>query len=334
MGANELSRREFLKVTAAAGGFALSAGWTQVFGQEKFGPDSMPNGAVDNPLVFVSIAPNGIVTITCHRAEMGQGVRTGMPMIVADELEADWSKVRVVQAPGDELRFGNQDTDGSRTTRHFFMPMRRCGAAARAMLEAAAAARWGVPASEVEARNHELVHRASGRKLGFGAVAADAAEASGAEARRAPPEEAREFRYIGKGRTRIVDAMAMTTGRAVYGQDVVLPDMHFAVVARAPVYGGKVVSFDAAAAMKVPGVVKVVEIKDTAIPSAFQPLAGVAVIAQNTWAAMKGREALSIKWDDGANATYDSDAYRAALTKAATGPGKQIRSQPAMSTRR
>ena len=326
MGANELSRREFLKVAAAAGGFALSAGWTQVFAQEKYGADSMPNGAVDNPLVFVSIAPDGIVTITCHRAEMGQGVRTGMPMIVADELEADWSRVRVVQAPGDELRFGNQDTDGSRSTRHFFMPMRRCGAAARTMLEAAAAARWGVPASEVQARNHELIHRGSGRKLGFGAVAADAAKRplpAPAELRLKKPAE---FRYIGKGRTRIVDGMAMTTGRAVYGQDVVLPEMHFAVVARSPVYGGKVASFDAAAAMKVPGVVKVVEIKDTAIPSAFQPLAGVAVIAQNTWAAMKGRDALGIQWNDGANAAYDSDAYRTALMEAVNRPGKQIRS--------
>ena len=325
MGASELSRREFLKVTAAAGGFALSAGWTQVFAQEKYGSDSMPNGAVDNPLVFVSIAANGIVTITCHRAEMGQGVRTGMPMIVADELEADWSKVRVVQAPGDELRFGNQDTDGSRSTRHFFMPMRRCGAAARTMLEAAAAARWGVPVSEVQARNHELVHKASGRKLGFGAVAADAAKLPVPKADQLRLKKPEEFRYIGKGRTRIVDAMAMTTGRAVYGQDVVLPDMHFAVVARSPVYGGKVASFDAAAAMKVPGVVKVVEIKDTPIPSAFQPLGGVAVIAQNTWAAMKGREALNIKWNDGANASYASDAYQKALTAAANGPGKQIR---------
>jgi isoquinoline 1-oxidoreductase subunit beta len=326
MGARELSRREFLKVTAAAGGLALSAGWTPVFAQEKYGPDSMPNGAVDNPLVFVSIAASGIVTITCHRAEMGQGVRTGMPMIVADELEADWSKVRVAQAPGDELRFGNQDTDGSRSTRHFFMPMRRCGAAARAMLEAAAAARWGVPASEVQARNHELVHSASGRKLGFGAVAADAAKLPVPKADQLRLKKSEEFRYIGKGRTRIVDAMAMTTGRAVYGQDVVLPDMHFAVVARSPVYGGKVASFDASAAMKVPGVVKVVEIKDTPIPSAFQPLAGVAVIAQNTWAAMKGREALTIKWDSGANGSYASDAYQKALTAAANGPGKQIRS--------
>lgn len=326
MGALEFSRRSFLKATAAAGGLTLSAGWTHVFAQEKYGKDSMPHGAVENPLVFVSIAANGIVTITCHRAEMGQGVRTGVPMIVADELEADWRKVRVVQAPGDELRYGNQDTDGSRTTRHFFMPMRRCGAAARQMLEAAAAARWGVPASEVRAINHELVHKASGRKLGFGAVAADAAKLPVPATDQLRLKKPAEFRYIGKGKTRIVDGFAMTTGRAVYGQDVVLPGMLFAVVARAPVLGGKLASFDAGAAMKVPGVVKVVEIKDTAIPAAFQPLAGVGVIATNTWAAIKGREALNIKWNDGAHGSYASDAYEAALTASANAPGKEVRS--------
>jgi isoquinoline 1-oxidoreductase beta subunit len=326
MGALELSRRTFLKATAAAGGLTLTAGWTSVFAQDKFGANSMPHGAVDNPLVFVSIAANGIVTITCHRAEMGQGVRTGVPMIVADELEADWRRVRVVQAPGDELRYGNQDTDGSRTTRHFFMPMRRCGAAARHMLEAAAAARWGVPAPEVEARNHELIHKPSGRKVGFGAVAADAAKQPVPAVDQLRLKKPAEFRYIGKGKTRIVDGFAMTTGRAVYAQDVVLPGMLFAVVARSPVHGGKVASFDAAAAMKVPGVVKVVEIKETAIPSAFQPLAGVGVIAQNTWAAMRGREALMIKWEDGANGSYASDAYQAALTASANAPGKEIRS--------
>src|SRR5437867_11492257 len=120
---------------------------------KKYGADGMPHGWVDDPLAFVSIAEDGTVTIVCHRSEMGQGVRTGMPMIVADELEADWKRVRVAQAPGDEKRFGNQDTDGSRSTRHFFEPMRRCGAAARAMLEAAAAERWKVPVTEVEARN-------------------------------------------------------------------------------------------------------------------------------------------------------------------------------------
>ena len=118
---------------------------------------------------------------------MGQGVRTGMPMIVADELEADWKRVRVVQATGDEKRFGNQDTDGSRSTRHFFEPMRRCGAAARTMLEAAAAARWGVPVSEVEAKNHEVVHAKTGRRAGYGSLAkAAAAQAVPARDTRAP----------------------------------------------------------------------------------------------------------------------------------------------------
>ena len=167
----KLSRRSLLG--GAAGGFALALGWPeQAEAQDapkKYGAYGMPNGVVENPLVFVSIADDGIVTITCHRAEMGQGVRTGVPMILADEMEADWSKVRVVQAPGDEERYGNQDTDGSRTTRHFFMPMRRCGASARQMLETAAAARWGVPVAEVSAKNGQLLHRPTGRTLDFGA---------------------------------------------------------------------------------------------------------------------------------------------------------------------
>ena len=143
-----VSRRRFLQGMSALGGLVLAVGYPSAArgaGAPKYGADGMPNGWVDNPLAFVAIAEDGTVTIVCHRSEMGQGVRTGMPMIVADELEADWKRVRVAQAPGDEKRFGNQDTDGSRSTRHFFEPMRRCGAAARTMLEAAAAARWKVP---------------------------------------------------------------------------------------------------------------------------------------------------------------------------------------------
>ena len=138
-----VSRRRFLK-GMSLGGLVLAVGFqSPARAQEpkKYGADGMPNGWTDNPLAFVSIAEDGTVTIVCHRSEMGQGVRTGMPMIVADELEADWKRVRVAQAPGDEKKFGNQDTDGSRSTRHFFEPMRRCGAAARTMLEAAAAER-------------------------------------------------------------------------------------------------------------------------------------------------------------------------------------------------
>jgi isoquinoline 1-oxidoreductase subunit beta len=322
-----VSRRGFI---AGSGGFALAVGWPSgdVHAQDKppkYGADGMANGWVDNPLVFVAIAPDGIVTITCHRAEMGQGVRTGMPLIVADELEADWSKVRVVQAPGDEARFGNQDTDGSRSTRHFFMPLRRCGAAARSMLEAAAAARWGVAASEVTAVKHELIHQASGRKLGFGEVAADAAKLPVPKSDALRLKTPAQFRYIGKEKTQLIDGLAMTTGRAVYGQDVVLPDMLYAVIARSPVFGATLKSFDATAALKVPGVVKVVEIKGSPLPVAYAPLPGVAVVANNTWAAMKGREALTLDWDGGPNADYDSTAYRSTMQAAGNNPGKVIR---------
>jgi len=323
-----LTRRSLLGA-AAASGFVFGLGWHPGAGAQgeakKYGAAGMPNGVVEDPSVFVAIAADGIVTITCHRAEMGQGVRTGVPMILADELEADWARVRVAQATGDEARYGNQDTDGSRTTRHFFMPMRRCGAAARQMLEQAAAARWSVPVSEVSARNHQLVHAPSGRTLGFGEVAADAAKLpvpATADLRLKKPAD---FRYIGTGKVPIVDGFDITTGRAQFGIDVLQPGLLFAVVARSPAYGGSLRSFDAADAMKVPGVVKVVEIKGSPIPATFQPLPGVAVIATSTWAAMQGRKALKLDWDGGPNGGYDSAAYRAALEKAAAAPGKVIR---------
>ncbi len=163
------NRREFI---AGLSGLVLVAGLRGVANAQQapqYGADGMPRGWRDNPLTFVAIGNDGVVTIVVHRSEMGQGVRTGMPLIVADELEADWTKVRVTQAPADEIKYGNQDTDGSRSTRHFFEPMRRCGAAARAMLEQAAAARWNVPVAEVRAVNHEVIHAGSGRRLGYGA---------------------------------------------------------------------------------------------------------------------------------------------------------------------
>ncbi|MDM0114996.1 xanthine dehydrogenase family protein molybdopterin-binding subunit [Variovorax sp. J22R133] len=327
----KLSRRGLLAGAAggAVGGFALGLGWPgQADAQDapkKYGAYGMPNGVVENPLVFVAIADDGIVTITCARAEMGQGVRTGVPMIVADELEADWAKVRVVQAPGDEVKYGNQDTDGSRTTRHFFMPMRRCGASARQMLESAAAAKWGVPASEVTAKNHQLLHRPTGRTMGFGEVASAAAALPVPATADLKLKKPADFRYIGKGNVPIVDGFDITTGKAQFGIDVVQPDMLFAVVARSPYYGGTLRGFDSAAAMKVPGVVKVVEIKGSPVPSAFQPLPGVAVIATSTWAAMNGRKALKLDWEGGPNGTYSSDTYRADMQAAAAKPGKVIR---------
>ena len=268
-----VSRRKFLQGASALGGLVLAVGLPaslRAADPPKYGADGMPHGWVDSPLVFVAIGEDGIVSIVCHRSEMGQGVRTGMPMIVADELEADWARVRVVQAPGDEARYGNQDTDGSRSTRHFFMPMRRCGAAARQMLEAAAAARWKVPVGEVQAKNGEVVHAPTGRRLGYGALAKAAASMPLPAMDAIRLKDPSQFRYIGTGKLKLVDAQDIVTGKAQYGMDTRLPGMLYAVVARPQVYGGKVVSVDTAAALKVPGVVRVVQIDRHAGCAAIQ----------------------------------------------------------------
>jgi isoquinoline 1-oxidoreductase beta subunit len=323
-----VSRRDFLQGASALGGLVLAVGYAGVLRAEdppKYGADAMPHGWVDNPLVFVAIGEDGIVSIVCHRSEMGQGVRTGMPMIIADELEADWARVRVVQAPGDEERYGNQDTDGSRSTRHFFMPMRRCGAAARQMLEAAAAASWQVPVTEVRAQNNEVVHTATGRRLGYGALAKAASSLPLPAPDTIRLKDPAQFRYVGAAKVPLFDGPDIATGKAQYGMDTHLPGMLYAVIARPQVLGGKVVHYDAKAALKVPGVVRVVAIAPTPGPAGFNPLGGIAVIARNTWAAIQGRKALKITWNDGANAHYDSAAYRTALESSARKPGKVVR---------
>jgi len=323
-----VSRRRFLQGVSLTG-LVLAVGYPSLGRAEdkKYGADGMPNGWVDNPLAFVSIAPDGTVTIVCHRSEMGQGIRTGMPMIVADEMEADWKRVKIEQAPGDEKKFGNQDTDGSRSTRHFFEPMRRCGAAARMMLEAAAADRWKVPVSEVEAKNHEVIHKPSGRKLGYGALAQAAASQPVPARDTLRLKDPKQFRYIGKGQLKLVDGRDIATGKAKYGIDTRFDGMLYAVVARPPVYGGKVASFDPAEALKVPGVERVIQIEASPAPPMFNPVGGVAVLARNTYAAIQGRRALKITWDDGPNASYDSKTYKTSLEESARKPGKVVRNE-------
>ncbi|MDP9783849.1 xanthine dehydrogenase family protein molybdopterin-binding subunit [Pseudomonas fluorescens] len=326
---SNLSRRGFLKGASATGVLVLAATWglPDAFAEEKkFGAEGMPHGAVDDPKVYVSIAADGSVTVICNRSEMGQGVRTSLSMVVADEMEADWARVKVQQAPADEARFGNQDTDGSRSMRHWYEPMRRCGAAARTMLEQAAAAQWKVPVGECHAQLHKVLHQPSGRELSYGELAAAASALPVPSRDSLRLKQPSEFRYIGKEASRAIDGADIVNGRAVFGADVHLDGMLYAVIARPPVYGGKVKSVDSSAALKVPGVVKVVQIEGRPLPSEFQPLGGVAVVAKNTWAAIKGREALKIQWDDGPNAAYDSIAYRKELEAAALKPGKVVRS--------
>lgn len=327
-----VSRRDLLKSMALGSGLVLAVQMPGVrsalAAPYATGASAMPNGVVSDPKIFIAIEPDGTVKIIAARAEMGTGAaRTTLPMMVADELEADWARVKVVQAPGDEQTYGNQDTDGSRSTRHFIQPMRQCGASARMMLESAAAAKWGVPVTEVEAKFHEVVHKPTGRKLGYGELASDAAALPVPEADKVKLKEQSAFRYMGKGNVRFTDLVDITTGKAVYGQDVMLPGLKFAVIARPPVVGGKVASLDSSAAEKVPGVEKIVQLPASEMPAKFAPLGGVAVIAKNTWAAMKGRDALKITWDDGPNKAYNSTDYRAKLEEAVTKPGKVERNE-------
>lgn len=326
-----LGRRDWLKsVGATSLVLAVNPAGT-VFAQaaatpaEKYGGERMSGGVVDNPLVFVSIGADGWVSVMCHRSEMGQGVRTSIPMVVADELEADWSRVRVVQAPGDEVRYGNQNTDGSRSLRHFMEPMRRVGASARMMLESAAAAKWGVALVEVTARLHEVVHLPSGRKLGYGELAAAAAALAVPSAQSLRLKTPDKFRYIGRSDLRLIDGQDIVRGQAAYGIDTRLDGMVYAVIARPPVLGGKVRSFDAVEALMVPGVLRVVEIRSSPLPAAHNPLGGVAVVARNTWAAIKGREALKIDWDSGVHVSYDSAVYKTTLEAAARQSWKPAR---------
>jgi isoquinoline 1-oxidoreductase beta subunit len=330
-----VSRRNLLKGIVSAGGLVIAAQFVprsvladggSVYAY-KTGADGMPGGTVYDPHVFVSIAPDGTVTIVTHRSEMGTGSRTSLPMVVADEMEADWSRVKIAQAPGNEQKYGNQDTDGSRSMRHFIQPMRACGAATRQMLEHAAAVTWGVSDADCRAKNHQVFHVPTGRALGFGDLAATAAALKTPSLSSLTLKNPDQFRYIGKGQVQITDLFNITTGRAKYAQDIVVPGMLYAVIERPPVVLGKAVSYDAAAAMKVPGVLKVVMINPTPMPAKFAPLGGVAVIANNTYAANKGRAALNVKWDDGPNKDYDSDAFKASMAEIAHKPGKVERNE-------
>ncbi|WP_119167692.1 xanthine dehydrogenase family protein molybdopterin-binding subunit [Algihabitans albus] len=321
----KVSRRGFLAGGAAALSIAAFAGPAEAFKRYPVGGEQMPHGLRDNPLVFVTLYPDGSVEIVAHRSEMGQGARTSLPMVVADEMGADWSRVTLIQAEGNEPKYGNQDTDGSRSMRHHLQSMRQIGASVRLMLARAAAEQWGVEIDKVEVGVHEV---SSGANLaGFGELAAAAMLQPVPAFEELSFKEESEFRYIGKGNVEIYDLHDITTGKAIYGADVRLPGMKFAVIARPPVVGGKVRSFDARRALELPGVEQVMELPGSIPPAKFAPLGGVAVIASNTDAAIKGRDALEIEWDDGPHGGYNSAAFLAEMRETAKKPGEILRDE-------
>lgn len=324
-----VSRRSLLKGAATFVVAAQVVPLDKAFAYEtwKHGGLDMPHGVVADPNVFVAIDPDGTVTIVAHRSEMGTGSRTSIPMIIADEMEADWDKVRIVQAEGDEPKYGNQDTDGSRSLRHHIQPARDIGACVRRMLEEAAAKRWGVDPADVQALGHRVVHRSLGDSIGYGALAEDAMALPVPARESLRFKDEKEFRYIGKGVVQITDLHDITTGKAVYGADVRLPGMKYAVIARPPVVGGKVKSVDSAAALKVRGVERVEEVPGAGLSAKFKPLGGIAVIADSTWAAINGRDALKIEWEAGEHGSFNSADYEKELRASAAAPGAVVRDQ-------
>ncbi|MGP0071648.1 MAG: molybdopterin cofactor-binding domain-containing protein [Bryobacteraceae bacterium] len=305
-----VSRRDFLGGVFSAGALVLGASVLPMHS------DAATTGnATWQPSVYLGLEPDGRVIIIAHRSEMGTGIRTSLPMIVADELEADWKRVKIEQAIGD-AKYGSQDTDGSESIRDFYDPMREAGATARMMIESAAASKWGVPASECQAKNHEIVHTKSDRKLSFGELATLASKQPAPKKEQLKFKSSAEYRYVGKN-VPIADLDEILEGKATFGMDARMPGMVYASVERSPVFGGKLKSYDDAEARKVRGVSKTLTIPPFKQPYGFQPLGGVAVIADNTWAAMQGRKKLKVDWDLGPNASLDSAAYKKTLQETA-----------------
>ncbi|MAW60949.1 MAG: twin-arginine translocation pathway signal protein [Planctomycetes bacterium] len=300
-----IERRSFLRMLAG-GGLALAFG-TQAGSAALLSCQDVREAEAFVPELWVTLLPSGEVKIVAHRSEMGTGIATSLPMVVADEMEADWARVTIEQAPGD-ARYGDQNTDGSRSVRQFYEIMRQVGAAMRQMLEQAAANRWGVPVSECKAQLHEVVHT-SGKKLGYGELATEAGQLEKPAESELVFKKPSERRYQGKG-VPIRDMEGILDGTAQYGADVRIDGMKYAVIARPPVLGATPTSFDRAAAEAIPGVEQVLEMDAHAPAQApgFNPLGGVAVIASSTWAAMQGREALAVKWDLGPNAAAGTES--------------------------
>ncbi len=314
-----LSRRSVIRGTVLSG---LVLG-VHIAGYHPIGRAEAAPDATLSPNLFVAVDATGRVSITVPRSEMGTGIKTSLAQALADELDADWAQVRVIQAPGD-ARYGDQNTDGSRSVRQFLLPLRRAGASARHMLIAAAAQRWQCAPEACRTEAGFVLGATPGQRLGYGELVEAAARVPIPAVDGLTLKPASEWRFIGKPMP-VVDLDAIVHGQAVYGIDVVLPGMRYASIERPPVYGATLKSYDAKAALAVRGVERVVEIPTTPVPSGFAPLGGIAVIATSTWAAQQGRAQLQIVWDDGPNGGFDSDAYRAELTATASRPGRALR---------
>jgi isoquinoline 1-oxidoreductase beta subunit len=310
-----LSRRDFMKAGALLGG-GLMLGFHIPVKRPWADASDLPAGPF-MPNAFMRIDAGGIVTVIVGRSEMGQGVYTALPMLVAEELEADWTKIRVESAPVDPAYFntalGMQATGGSTSVWSSWEQLRKAGAAARMMLVAAAAKAWQVDPETCRAENGYVFHEATKKRLSYGQLAE---KAGGMDPpKEVPLKEPKDFKIIGKPLKRL-DTPEKTNGRAVFGMDVSVPGMLTAVVARPPVFGARVKRFNADETLKVPGVKMVVRIEN-----------GVAVVADGFWQATLGREALKIDWDEGPLSQLSTDGLRKQYAELAGTPGAVARKE-------
>ena len=280
------------------------------------GPPEYPDVV---PALFIAITPDNLVKITCARSEMGQQTWTSMTQIVADELEADWDSIEVVQAIG-HPRYGDQNTDGSTSVRNQMQRLRQTGAAMRQMLEQAAADAWGVDVSECRGEQNEVIHAASGQRATYGSLAEAAGKLPVPAKEDIRLKDRSEWRYIGTD-TPSVTVPKIVRGEGTFGIDVQLPDMVHAVVAHPPQLFGKPGQINDSDTLKTPGVIRTIRLPDPQAPAAFQPLGGVAVIASDTWAAIQGRNALDVEWLDGPNKDYKSERFADEMAETARQPG-------------
>ncbi len=316
-GGQILSRRAFIKVVSAAGGGLALGVWYPgkgrdliqgaVFDVAAEAAESKTSGVSFSPNAWLAVQPDGQVVVTLSRSEMGQGVWTALPMILAEELDADWSTVRVKQADANSSRYGNQSTGGSYSVRGSWTALREAAAAARVMLIQAAAGQWKVDPSSCRTEKGWVYH-STGKKYSYGALTAAAAGIPAPEDISLKDEKS--FRLLGRRIPRL-DTRAKVTGRAVFGIDVRVPNMMFASIERCPVFGGKPKSVDASKTRAMPAVREVVELGD-----------GVAVVATSTWAAFQGRKALTIDWADGPDAGQTSDGLWSKYSELAKTKGR------------
>src|SRR5882672_5812460 len=322
MTTNELKRRDFLRVGATASGGLLISLYLPEFA--KAGTDagvlqSEIEGALPTfaPNAFLRIGADDRVTLIIGQSEMGQGILTSLPMLLAEELEVDFSTVHFEQGPADKAffnpNFGGQITGGSASVKTFYQPLRKAGATAREMLIEAAAQTWNVPAKDCKAERGSVIHVASGKRLRYGELVEKAAKLT--PPANAPLKDPKDFKLIGKATHRL-DTSGKVNGSAVFGIDVKVPGMLIATVLRCPVFGGKVASFDDSKAKAVSGVRRIVQIDS-----------GVAVVADNFWAAKKGRDVLEVKWNEGPRANQTSEEITRMFAAAVEKPGAVARKE-------